>query len=547
MVLTVRDCLQIGNLKYGTVVAGFEGLDRPIENVTVAEVADAPADLLYGNELVLSALYSIRTDVEKQCDFIRKLHKAGVSGLVIFYPGIYLEDLSDKVINLANELKFPIIVMPKNRIDLAYVDAITPVTEAILEAKKKKYHLISNILNDLYELPQEKRTLKTVMKILGDTLNCNLILYDTLFKPLEWYFSPDYQDLNITEITHHCQQINIDTLLKTIRTQMKLNSNGSSLNIQITPIEIKNNKFGFLVVLSKNDSVPMDPDKLQEIVEIIKIFIQIWGYSSKIRSEFEYVNLLIDGKIKDLNLVYNQDSASIPSEKIDTMIVITFNTEKEKISDNLNIKMLNTIKLLLRAYSLLGFVSHHMDNIVILLSNTSTLKKRKHLLSQIGCQIVKELYNRFKVRTIVGISNIIPNIKEIKDIYREFNDTLLVSKSIYPEKDIFFTQDLFLAKLCLNLMDSTEDYINQLTHIVQPIKIYDKKHNTNYLHTLQVYLLDCNCSLKETAKKLYIHPNTLKYRLRKIEEIFKCNLEEWSERIELTLAIALERVFDRHH
>lgn len=54
---------------------------------------------------------------------------------------------------------------------------------------------------------------------------------------------------------------------------------------------------------------------------------------------------------------------------------------------------------------------------------------------------------------------------------------------------------------------------------------YDHKHKTDFYHTLKVYL-DCACSLKETAKVLYIHRNSLSYRLERIEKIAGLNLDD---------------------
>ena len=44
------------------------------------------------------------------------------------------------------------------------------------------------------------------------------------------------------------------------------------------------------------------------------------------------------------------------------------------------------------------------------------------------------------------------------------------------------------------------------------------------MHTLMIYLYE-NCNLVKTAKKLYIHRNSLIYRIKKIEEITKESLD----------------------
>ena len=63
-------------------------------------------------------------------------------------------------------------------------------------------------------------------------------------------------------------------------------------------------------------------------------------------------------------------------------------------------------------------------------------------------------------------------------------------------------------KLLKNYYDST----------IGVLETFDKKNGTDYLNTL-VTLVVHNCSIEETAKALFVHYNTVRYRLRKIKEL----------------------------
>ena len=54
---------------------------------------------------------------------------------------------------------------------------------------------------------------------------------------------------------------------------------------------------------------------------------------------------------------------------------------------------------------------------------------------------------------------------------------------------------------------------------------YDRKNETQYFETLKVYLLN-EMSYQKTAEKLFIHKNTVIYRIRRIEELFRLNLKD---------------------
>lgn len=54
---------------------------------------------------------------------------------------------------------------------------------------------------------------------------------------------------------------------------------------------------------------------------------------------------------------------------------------------------------------------------------------------------------------------------------------------------------------------------------------YDKHYKTNYINTIRIYL-QTNRSIKLTSNYLFLHRNTINYRIFKIKELFKINLED---------------------
>ena len=64
---------------------------------------------------------------------------------------------------------------------------------------------------------------------------------------------------------------------------------------------------------------------------------------------------------------------------------------------------------------------------------------------------------------------------------------------------------------------------------------YDKKHHTDYLHTLKIFLENERSPLK-TAAQLHIHRNTLTQRLIRLHEDFGLNLDDANERFYLLIS-----------
>jgi len=66
----------------------------------------------------------------------------------------------------------------------------------------------------------------------------------------------------------------------------------------------------------------------------------------------------------------------------------------------------------------------------------------------------------------------------------------------------------------------------------------DKKSQTNLLQTLEAYLLN-NCRIKPTAEQLFVHTNTLKYRLKQIEELTSIDFDNFHVKCQLYIDLQL--------
>jgi hypothetical protein len=65
---------------------------------------------------------------------------------------------------------------------------------------------------------------------------------------------------------------------------------------------------------------------------------------------------------------------------------------------------------------------------------------------------------------------------------------------------------------------------------------YDRRHEADLVHTLETFL-DCSGSWIKCAALLHVHVNTLRYRMRRIEELTGRDLGRFSDRVDLFLAL----------
>ena len=70
---------------------------------------------------------------------------------------------------------------------------------------------------------------------------------------------------------------------------------------------------------------------------------------------------------------------------------------------------------------------------------------------------------------------------------------------------------------------------------------YDATNNTDYMNTLRIYL-DNDASVQAVAKLMYLHRNTINYKLGKIKGITGCNIASIEDRLKLMLAFKIKDI-----
>ncbi|MGV9325303.1 PucR family transcriptional regulator ligand-binding domain-containing protein [Streptosporangium sandarakinum] len=71
---------------------------------------------------------------------------------------------------------------------------------------------------------------------------------------------------------------------------------------------------------------------------------------------------------------------------------------------------------------------------------------------------------------------------------------------------------------------------------LDPILDYDRRHRSELLRTLEVFL-DCAGSWNACAERLHVHVNTVRYRIRRVEELTGRDLSTMADRVDLFLAL----------
>lgn len=144
---------------------------------------------------------------------------------------------------------------------------------------------------------------------------------------------------------------------------------------------------------------------------------------------------------------------------------------------------------------------------------------------------------------VAGISSHFCSLSEMAKHYRLATRTALVCQRYIEDHRVIFYDDVFdlaLLEYCdrhNNLMDYVHSSILRLME-------YDADYGTNYLYTFWVYT-ECGCSTQATAAKLYVHKNTLLYRVNKIKEILGSDLSSGKDLFAFQLSMRILRMLGK--
>ncbi|WP_429983965.1 hypothetical protein [Lysinibacillus pakistanensis] len=90
---------------------------------------------------------------------MQHLHDLGELGLILYYVGIVLPEIPEKVLHLADAQDFIIICMPKNDYSLRYNEEIYEVMEAIIHNQLVNDHFVKETLEKVSLLPEHLQSI----------------------------------------------------------------------------------------------------------------------------------------------------------------------------------------------------------------------------------------------------------------------------------------------------------------------------------------------------------------------------------------------------
>lgn len=138
-----------------------------------------------------------------------------------------------------------------------------------------------------------------------------------------------------------------------------------------------------------------------------------------------------------------------------------------------------------------------------------------------------------KLSLVCGYSQIFDRFSDIKSRFPQAEAALHESQFSQAAGSLWSFDDLYFQHM-MHLLNSSTDLLSLCDSMVLRLHRHDIANSTDYVQCLRAFL-SCGCNVSQTGKALFMHRNTLVYRLKRICEIIKRDAQELSELEKLQL------------
>jgi carbohydrate diacid regulator len=157
-------------------------------------------------------------------------------------------------------------------------------------------------------------------------------------------------------------------------------------------------------------------------------------------------------------------------------------------------------------------------------------------LHKIAKQIEDALAEELNIKAVIGIGTVVTHIRDLARAHKEAQVAIDVGKVFETEKSIINYENLGIGRLIYQLPTTLCEMFLQEVFKKNPIDALDQET----LFTINKFF-ENNLNVSETARKLFVHRNTLVYRLEKIKKLTGLDLREFDDAITFKVALMVKK------
>lgn len=521
------------------LLSSHSNLTQPLESVEITETPDV-ADFIPKNVMILTTAMIYKDDQEKLKPFIDSLKQAECTALGI-KVGRFLDEISPEIVAYASAVDLPPLIKIPSTQPLGGL--LHEIVGYLRDSKTEQMSVAFDIQKRFSTLLMQDVDATRFIAEFAKILNAPIILLSPWQQVIAhsnyFYGNQKSAEFFIEQLSKdHFQQLAQEK--KIFRLQDERQE-----NIQVAGFPIRvNDYFPYYLLVLSPEQIPY-PISEFAIDQAILVLTFMLFKNQKIAESFEHLKTdfldrlldthqealskhqnwlelwknyrLINSDYYQLAIVYGvtkpENETHIRYQQAEGQLIFQWLKEQlpEILPDVALFKLKNQNK------SILIFQSKKNDHLMILQN------------------LAERLQQALPITIRFALGNAYENLEDLPNSYIEASSTL--EASLHAQKPA--TVQLFHPKGLAGLFEKigTEDVeyfcqqqLKELAYPTEPTLQELRK-------TLKVFL-DFNCEITKTANALYLHRNTIKYRMNQCEKLLDTSIQE--PETSLLLRVALE-------
>jgi purine catabolism regulator len=533
--MRLSELLDLPVFNGAVLIAGKYSVDREVNTVNMM---DAP-DIIYflkKDELLVTTAFHFKDDLDSLLLLIREMNKQGCSGLGIKTKR-FLQEIPESAISLANELHFPLLELP---IHTSLGDIVNKSLSYILDIRTNELHHAMETHQQFTNHIMSGQGTHKILDSLSSLIDLPVVLLNhqlQLTGRKQFHNFPFSENLESLISTGHYFHFP-----KTTMTAFSLLNETREI-ITLFPV-YTHKQYSYLCVLG---TVPLsDRSTILTIKQATNVIafelmkenalkqntrrIQNDFFTNFIKGAFSTTEEVIS-RAKEFKIA-NEQRYICAVGKIDdedkNLSLLQYQSEEELIHD--------TIESELQRFHQKIHIFTIDQSYLLLMEMTGGWKEVVQPFLSLLKKIQIKISSHFQEDLSFGISNYAEQLIHIPVSYKEAIDALYYGNMSGKKQFI----DIYQPKEVPEILRMVPfDQLRKFyTDTFQAFANEPKRDHQVLLQTLAVYL-ETHCQMSETAKRLYVHRNTVIYRLEKCEEIIGRSLKEPEETLRLRLAFRI--------
>ncbi|MFC5829177.1 PucR family transcriptional regulator ligand-binding domain-containing protein [Nonomuraea insulae] len=513
--VSVGEVLGVSTLADARLIAGESGLSRIVQRLNVMEVPDILA-WVKPHELLLTTGYPLRNTPQSLDRLVADLDERGLAALAIKL-GRYLDELPDEMVEQADRLGFPLILLPN---DVGFDDILNQVLTDILNRQAAVLARAEEAHRALVQVVLAGGGLNEVAAEVAQLLDVSVAAVDGSGRVLATAGPAD-------QVTVLRESISREGPPSTRA--------GRARSFASVPVLAGGHHHGRIVAYSPSGTIrDSDVGILERAATVAALVVTrqeaVNAVESKYRADF--LRDVLTGRAGTAERVTTRARAfGWDLARPVTVLVAELDPDGDERSAQDRLVACWTAAI--RRHDPRGAVAGFSHEVVAVVDAALD-----------AARVAKDAASAFAdvppATFSTGTSRPSPGAETLPEAYSQALKAARVGRQLHGPGAVAHFDQLGVYRL-LSLVNDTDELHSFVRETLGPLASDDDAENADLRRTLHV-LLETNLNVAETARRLHFHYNTLRYRIGKLERLLGNFTDDPHLRLNLTLALHVLRM-----